>query len=192
MTGDEMSGVAAVADELLDRLVDGEIDPRQRQELLKALDREPDGWRRCAMAFLEAQAWADAFDGGNEIATRVPAPAPRQRARLGFMRLGGIAAAVAVAFVTGFAARGPSGAGQTSAPYAINPPPTSPAPTAAPAAPVRPPPTALPAYVRRQLEREGYEVKGDQKLVSVALQDGRQVAVPVETLKYRFVGYRVH
>jgi hypothetical protein len=52
--------------------------------------------------------------------------------------------------------------------------------------------SALPEYVRKQLERQGYEVEGDRQVLSVALEDGRSVAVPVERLKYRYVGYRVH
>lgn len=47
-------------DELLfDRLVDGELDAAERRRLLESLDARPDGWRRCALAFLEAQAWRD-------------------------------------------------------------------------------------------------------------------------------------
>ncbi len=42
---------------LFDRLVDGELDERQRQVLLSSLDRQPDGWRQCALALLEAQCW---------------------------------------------------------------------------------------------------------------------------------------
>jgi hypothetical protein len=42
---------------LFDLLVDGELDPARRDVLLLRLDTVPDGWRRCALAFLEAQAW---------------------------------------------------------------------------------------------------------------------------------------
>jgi hypothetical protein len=42
---------------LFDRLADGELDERQRQALLSSLDRQPDGWRQCALALLEAQCW---------------------------------------------------------------------------------------------------------------------------------------
>ncbi|MCL4201481.1 MAG: hypothetical protein KJ000_03240 [Pirellulaceae bacterium] len=42
---------------MLDRLVDGELNDRQYRELLLRLETQPDGWRRCALAFLEAQAW---------------------------------------------------------------------------------------------------------------------------------------
>ena len=183
--------VTRVNDGLLDRLVDGELDPRGRRELLAALDREPGGWRRCAMAFLEAQAWAGAVSAAEDCQRPAPAPAG---ARPGHMRLpwlGGLAAAVMVAFVAGFVARGPSRPRQAGPTYAAEParPPARPGGTEAVA--LRPA-SVLPPYVRRQLEREGYEVDGEQKLVPVALADGRQVAVPVEALKYRFVGSRVH
>jgi hypothetical protein len=41
----------------LDRLVDGELNETDRHELLLQFEREPEGWRRCALAFLEAQCW---------------------------------------------------------------------------------------------------------------------------------------
>ena len=44
-------------DSRFDRLVDGELNEQERQELLSRLDREQGGWRRCALAFLEAQCW---------------------------------------------------------------------------------------------------------------------------------------
>src|SRR5690242_10805193 len=37
-------------------LVDGELDEVRRRELLSRLDNMPDGWKSCALAFLEAQA----------------------------------------------------------------------------------------------------------------------------------------
>jgi hypothetical protein len=42
---------------LFDRLVDGEISSADRRRLLASLDDQPGGWRRCALAFLEAQSW---------------------------------------------------------------------------------------------------------------------------------------
>lgn len=42
-----------------DRLVDGELTGDQRRLLLESLDARPDGWRRCALAFLEAQSWRE-------------------------------------------------------------------------------------------------------------------------------------
>src|SRR5271165_540757 len=41
----------------LDRLVDGELSEADRRVLLLKLEHEPEGWRNCALAFLEAQCW---------------------------------------------------------------------------------------------------------------------------------------
>ena len=46
---------------LFDRLVDGQLNEEQRRKLLVSLDGEPGGWRRCALAFLEAQCWKEAL-----------------------------------------------------------------------------------------------------------------------------------
>ena len=52
---------ALLDDSRFDRLVDGELSETERQELLAGLDNEPSGWRRCALAFLEAQCWKQEF-----------------------------------------------------------------------------------------------------------------------------------
>ncbi|MEM9657681.1 MAG: hypothetical protein AAF961_04895 [Planctomycetota bacterium] len=41
-----------------DRLADGELSAAERRELLASLDGRTDGWRRCAIALLEAQSMA--------------------------------------------------------------------------------------------------------------------------------------
>jgi hypothetical protein len=46
-------------DILLDRLVDGELKGSERRQLLESFDKRPEGWRRCALAFLEAQSWRE-------------------------------------------------------------------------------------------------------------------------------------
>jgi len=46
-------------DTRFDRLVDDELSEEERRELLGQLDDEPGGWRRCALAFLEAQCWRE-------------------------------------------------------------------------------------------------------------------------------------
>lgn len=48
-------------DTRFDRLVDGELTGETYRELLRDLEEEPDGWRRCAMCFLEAQALGQEF-----------------------------------------------------------------------------------------------------------------------------------
>lgn len=39
-----------------DRVVDDELSPSERRELLAQLEARPELWRGCALAFLEAQA----------------------------------------------------------------------------------------------------------------------------------------
>ena len=47
--------------DMFDLLVDGELSPERRRQLLAHLDSEPDGWKRCALAFLEAQSFRESF-----------------------------------------------------------------------------------------------------------------------------------
>jgi hypothetical protein len=60
---------------IFDRLADGELSESERRALLASLDAEPEGWRRCAMAFLEAQTWRDSF-GELTHTMRKPAELP--------------------------------------------------------------------------------------------------------------------
>jgi hypothetical protein len=94
-------------DRTIDRLVDGELAPEERRRLLAALEAAPGGWRRCALAFLEAQAWS----GEMKRLVREPAPvdaratlaAPRGGApgRKGYAWAGWLAAAAAVVVAFG-------------------------------------------------------------------------------------------
>ena len=214
---------SAVESRLLDRLVDGELDEGERQRLLLSLDAEPDGWRRCALAFLEAQALQQAFRSaparaGTDV-KHLTWP-DRQGSRRVPRRLLSLAAVVLIAFGVGFVTapvRHPGAAhrdgtnpagtkseglhqsgGAFPATWLMTsdrdgravPIPLFPA-GGAETSPLATQP-AIPEYVRRQLERQGYEVRNDRKLVSVALKDGRTATVPVETVQYRFVGQRVY
>lgn len=49
--------IEVIDDVLLDRLVDGELSPAEYRRVLLALEQQPAGWRKCAEAFLQAQAW---------------------------------------------------------------------------------------------------------------------------------------
>jgi len=73
-------------DSRFDRLVDGELNEQERRDLLAGLDDEPSGWRRCALAFLEAQCWKQALGVLTQEGVRaVPPPVglPRRSFRLG-------------------------------------------------------------------------------------------------------------
>ena len=41
----------------LDRLVDGELSPKETRDLIQVIEETPEGWKECALAFLEAQVW---------------------------------------------------------------------------------------------------------------------------------------
>jgi hypothetical protein len=176
----------------LDRLVDGELDEATRASLLRALEREPDGWKRCALAFLEAQAWGAAVHTSLVASATTRAPA-----RGAFLRpLLGIAAAVVVSFSAGFVLKSYSaqhpGAGGSMAAAVERPQAAPPARALGHVDPQRAPAPPVPEYFRLQMERQGYEVKGDRKVVAIGLDNGRKVTVPVDTLSYRFVGQRIH
>lgn len=49
--------IEEIDERALDLLVDGELSQDERRRVLTGLDRVRDGWRRCALAFLEAQEW---------------------------------------------------------------------------------------------------------------------------------------
>jgi hypothetical protein len=60
----------------LDRLVDGQLQPAEYRELLRQIDKDPDGWRQCALAFLQHQALEREFqelavlpDGSRDTST---------------------------------------------------------------------------------------------------------------------------
>jgi len=96
-------------DILFDRLVDGELSAEERRVLLESLDSRPQGWRQCALAFLEAQSWRSQLRevAAKPAVTSVPqkfaAPSPVTSRRT--MRAGAqwfaVAAALLIAFKIG-------------------------------------------------------------------------------------------
>jgi hypothetical protein len=62
-------------DRLIQLLVDGELDGAERRALIERLDRRPDGWRHCAIAFLESQVWRDAMSMEQSDVAAAPASA---------------------------------------------------------------------------------------------------------------------
>ena len=91
----------------IDRLVDGELSGAERRELVLRLDADPDGWRRCALAFLEAQQWQQAARSVVDEPTREPKPTlsvatPAPTPQRGWS-VTALAASVALALLIGFA-----------------------------------------------------------------------------------------
>jgi hypothetical protein len=207
------SDPVSLDDRLIDRLVDGALADADRRKVLARLDIESGGWRRCALAFLEAQSWREAL-GPAAAAKRLVSVQPVRRpeaaeGRLPVRRRAGsfaaIAAGLVAAFALGWSARGvapgePAGGSIKSAE-------TRPAgPVVAPAVPATRPaaaqpdtvatrtPTAapLPEPLVRAWEQRGYEVAQSQRLVSMELKNGRRVAVPIDEVRLRFVGHRTY
>ncbi len=89
-------------DRRLDLLVDGELNENDRRELLCGLDGEPDGWRRCAIAFLEAQAWKQAVGAMFRPAAQAEAK-PRAAKTADWRRRVEMALAIAASFFVALA-----------------------------------------------------------------------------------------
>jgi len=95
---------------IFDLLVDGELDSARQHELLSRLDATPDGWRRCALAFLEAQAWRSDLRA-NMVTRPVGTPGDIRRDPAGRSRLvtlgrwGLLALGLMLAFGTGWLTR---------------------------------------------------------------------------------------
>ena len=186
---------------LIDRLVDGELDPEARRALLRRLDAAPGGWRCCALAFLEAREFGLAARSWalEHAATAPKAPAPSPR-RPSPARLAMAASIVAVAFLAGFAARGGTAgpvveAGRPGL-LAETGPEVAPRPAAEvedvpsrpdPAPAEEEPPPAMPEYVKAQWSRLGYQVEHTHKLISME-EDGRRVTFPLDGYRLEFVG----
>jgi len=67
-------------DRRFDLLVDDELSRQERRRLLSGLDEEPGGWRRLAIAFLEAQSWRKELGAFlRESDVRRPAVRPARR-----------------------------------------------------------------------------------------------------------------
>ena len=101
----------------LDRLVDGDLPEGERRELLLRLENDPEGWRRCALAFLEDQTFRKALTPMAPAVARpmsspsVASPTPA-RGGMAWGRRASIAASLlASTFAAGFAARGLTTAG---------------------------------------------------------------------------------
>ncbi len=176
-------------DRSIDLLIDGELDEGARRILLEKLDAEPDGWRRCALAFLEAQAWQSAV----KIAAK-PASNPvfvlskpiKKNAAMSWLAR---AACVLVVFAVGWSLG--RNRGESRPTEVVRAAPTI-APTTVAARPTEsetPPPQA-PSYLQAKLEREGFKIEQRVMIVPGRTPSGQRVNIPIEQTKVRFVGNR--
>ncbi len=103
-------------DVLLERIVDGGMTPRELRAVVALFDRDPDGWKRCALAFLEGQVLGESLRALGEPAAQEsvgtlrsldPRPAAAARGSVNYWLRGAAAAAtVAAAFTIGWLAHG--------------------------------------------------------------------------------------
>ena len=195
-------------DRLVDRLVDGELPDAERRDLLLRFEREPDGWRRCALAFLEAQNWRQAFDplmasdvprpidvplggvaGAESSKPRHPLQLPRSWRAVG--RLTGLAAGLAAAFALGwsFHSRPEEPVTYESAnQQAISSESPQSAPVKFATGPAKPKSTELALLdpLIKGWEQQGYSVETQQRLVPVESKEGRKLNVPVQEIRLRY------
>ena len=188
-------------DPRIDLLVDGELDSESRREFLLGLDASADGWRSCALAFLEAQAMRSAIRPMARDATAslpLVSVSPQRRRRPGVWLAR--AASVLAAFGLGWATHAPGPrvetvldrvavAPFTSREIAARMPVPAPVPKPTVATQTRRTTPSV-GYVQGKLEREGYRLEQRLWLVPASTRDGRRVAVPVRQTAVRFVGNR--
>jgi hypothetical protein len=79
-------------------LVDGELSEPERRELLSSLDNVSGGWRRCALAFLEAQSWKQQMQSIRRDPAVQASPARPLRRPGFFGGMGGTLLAMAASF----------------------------------------------------------------------------------------------
>jgi len=191
-----------VDDRLIDCLVDGEVPDAERRALLLRLDSEPEGWRRCALAFLEAQSWREALNSlaGAGIARTRALPdrqGCRPRSWPRFAALTGLAASVAVAFALGWVMHfqptqtiqdASVADGTQLVPMAIDEHPQPvPADLATPTPQPRKPGGTLAGVdpFVKTMELRGFRAQTRERLLSMQLKDGRKLEVPIREVTLR-------
>ncbi|HTN75067.1 MAG TPA: hypothetical protein VL096_07465 [Pirellulaceae bacterium] len=99
----------AELDRMLDRLVDGELSSTEYRQLLASLDEQPAQWRRCALAFVQAQALGSELRLLREEGMESPPPKPANLsapsapiASTGWTTLRGLAYPLMLAMAAGF------------------------------------------------------------------------------------------
>jgi hypothetical protein len=182
----------------IDRLVDGELNQDERRDLLLRLEATPDGWRACALAFLEAQEFTQASRAWTrELAAPPPltsARIPDRPRRPSALRLALAATLIGLAFLAGLLAGGKSPAREdraeiaTSDPATVVPKPRPTVPLAPDIALAQVQPAAVSDYEKAKWNRLGYEIEQKRKLVTMELKDGRRVTIPVDDVLINYVG----
>jgi hypothetical protein len=129
MTMNDRDQDPPVDDLLLDRIVNGGMSALELRTAVRALEREPDGWKRCATAFLEAQALCESFramglpqkDEAPSQVLRLDPGRDFRGARQRWLRHAAAAGIVAVSFAIGWIAHGTRPAAPTQDLLAVRP-----------------------------------------------------------------------
>jgi hypothetical protein len=205
--------------QLIDRLVDGELPETDRRELLQSFENQPGGWRRCALAFLEAQVWRQALspEAAPEAASVASRPIGTRQGRKSkfwrpMARMTALAASLAAAFALGWTYH----RGHDETHHVIAGTPQESATTGTTL--VADGPASLPQRVvtddsktqltkvlgsmqamhgsldsiMKRWQQEGYSVETQPCVVSVQAKDGRKINLPVQEVRVRYVGDRVY
>jgi hypothetical protein len=205
-------------DQRIDRLVDGELPEAERRELLLRFENQPNGWRRCALAFLEAQVWRQALslEAAPRAASMTAMPIGPCSAKSKFWRSMARTTVIAASLLTAFALgrsyhKGPdetshvtAGAQHDSAATrntlvadaagSIRQPVMSDNPKAQSTtslSPTQATHVSLDSMLKRW-QQEGYRVETQPCVVSVQAKDGRKINFPVQEVRVRYVGDRVY
>jgi hypothetical protein len=99
--------------EQLDRLVSGDLDERDRRQLIAWLEEDPRRWRLCGLLFLESQTWSHAlaeWPCGSPSSVAAPPPkitmSTATTRRSPIVHAAILAASVLLSFLFGFTIRG--------------------------------------------------------------------------------------
>lgn len=209
-------GHAPLDDRWIDQLVDGELTQEDRTRVLQALANRPEGWRRCALAFLEAQTWNSCFRELTEhsITPTKPDPQTLARADLGrpWVRWVLAAGLLLTTFAAGFgtgrslplggASTAPSASGGLASVAGQAVEDGSPPGLSSSIAWVSDDGTAIPAdetassllleevpsYLITLWQRQGFDVEQIQRTRPVILTNGGQIDLPIRDVRLRYVG----
>jgi len=206
-------------DQLIDRLVDGELPETERRELLLRFENQPDGWRRCALSFLEAQVWRQALSLEAAPAAvsasqrhTVPGRSTRPRLWRPMARMTALAASLAAAFLLGWSyhrgleekesvialsqqhAAANGSALVADAPGSLRQSAASDDPKTQLTKvlnSMQSTHVSLDSMLKRW-QQEGYRVQTQPCVVSVQAKDGRKINLPVQEVRVRYIGDRVY
>jgi anti-sigma factor RsiW len=195
--------------ETIDRLVDGSLPEAERRALLLRLDTQPDGWRRCALAFLEDQAWREALAPLAEPVASVsmlPNPGaaattskPARIAR----RWTAAAASLLAAFALGWTVKHvePPNVPRELA-RELTPSPTIPSETVLPeaiavaeekrAAPEQSPSSLYVDALVKTLQQKGYSAERETTNITMKFQDGKERKIPAQEIRFHYAGGRTY